>query len=260
MAIILQQQDCSNIANYADTEIPVTVVRDLTPTPGEFQTFCYIVTQVDEPIALSHWVLGICPTITIEDIGEVTVTINGDEQIVIKEGEGDNPNVEIFNPPDTDPQTGCPGLKFDFGLEEAGDVMRVCFELLTTYPVGPNNVCLFGGGETVTGESVCGPVCDIVEECETTVFQEIGVCVPITVTPFAEVGPIDVTCCGPATVSTTPCPTVGPTSCTFYIRRNICVEVPVSIGATGVSGNTFVTCGVPNQVGCDCNGNGDGIA
>jgi len=257
MAIILQQT-CENLADYTDTNIPVTVEFDednsiQIPGPGELQTFCYIVTQVGEPTALSHWVLGICPDITIEDIGEVTVTINGEEQTVIKEGEGENPNVEIFNPPDTDPPTGCPGLKFDFGLEEAGDVMTVCFELLTTHQIGPNNVCIFGGNETETGESVCGPICGIIETCDTTVFHEIGVCVPVTVTPFALVGDINVTCCGPAEVSTEPCPDIVAPSCTFYVRRNICAEVPVRFGATGEPGTPTVTCGDLSLEGCDCN-------
>ena len=202
---------------------------------------------------MSHWVLGICPTLTEVDLGEVTVTINGEEQDVII-GE----NVEIFNPPDTDPGGACSGIKFDFGLEEAGDVMTVCFELLTPHQIGPNLVCVTGGGETLSTETICGPVCGIIEECETTVFQNIGVCVPVTITPTAIVGPIDVLCCGPATVSTSPCRLGGPTSCTFYVRQNLCAEVPIRFSAMGEADSAVVTCGAPNQEGCDCNGNGGG--
>ncbi|WP_326908589.1 hypothetical protein [Sedimentibacter sp. MB31-C6] len=249
------QQACENIADYTETSIPVTVELDLvnsilTPGPGEFQRFCYIVTQVEEPIALSHWLLGICPDITEEDLGEVTVFINNVEQDVVI-GE----NVQIRTEENPDPPTGCVGLKFDFALEEENDVMTVCFELTTTYQIGPNNVCLSGGGETETGLNVCGPVCGTVELCETTVFQTIGTCVPVTVTPFAEVGDIDVTCLGDATVSNTPCIDTGVTSCTFYVSQNLCVEVPVSFGALGEPGETIVTCGEPNQEGCVINGN-----
>lgn len=257
MADILQQV-CPLVADYSNSDVPVTVALDevnsiLNPGPGQLQRFCYIVTQVDEPFALSHWLLGICPNITLEDLGEVTVTINGMEQEVIL-GE----NVEIRTEENSDPPTGCVGLKFDFGLEDAEDVMTVCFELLTAHQVGPNNVCLNGGQETETGLTVCGPVCGIIEECETTVFQEIEVCVPITVTPRAMVGDINVTCCGEADVSTDMCPMISQPSCTFFVRQNLCVEVPVRFSAMGEPGQEVVTCGVLNQEGCTCNGNGNG--
>jgi len=257
---ILQQQTCENIADYSETQVPVTVeLVSVTPGPGDNQTFCYTVTQVDEPIALSHWLLGICPTITLEDIVEVTVTINGVPQTVILDPDDPDVNVEIRTIENPDPTTGCVGLKFDFGLEEAGDVMTVCFELTTTYPIGPNVVCIKGGQVTENALSVCGPVCGITEVCETTVFQNIGVCVPVTITPFAEVGPIDITCCGTATVSNVPCPIGAPPSCTFYVRQTICAEVPISFSATGDPGDAVVSCGEPNQAGCNCNGNGNGI-
>lgn len=251
MAIILQQQTCENTADYSGTNIPVTVTLSedsiLEPVEGELQRFCYIVTQVEEPIALSHWILGICPTITEEELANVTVTINEVEQDVVI-GE----NVEIT---DNDPTTGCAGLKFDFGLEEAGDVMEVCFDLTTTYPVGPVVVCIKGGSDPEDFENsltICGPVCPEAEECDTTVFQTIGVCVPITVTPEAEVGTINVTCCGPATVSDEECVDTGETSCTFYVTQNLCVEVPVIFSATGEPGTPTVTCGELSQEGCDC--------
>jgi len=252
---ILQQQICENIADYTDTQVPVTVeLVSITPGPGDNQTFCYTVTQEDEPIALSHWLLGICPTITLEDIVEVTVTINGEPQTVITDPDDPDVNVEIRTVDNPDPTTGCIGLKFDFGLEEAGDVMTVCFELTTTYPIGPNVVCIKGGQVTENALSVCGPVCEEIEECEVTVFQNIGVCVPVTITPSAEVGPVNVSCCGPAIVSTIPCPIGAPPSCTFYVRQNICAEVPVIISAEGDSGETVVSCGDLSQEGCICNG------
>lgn len=250
MAIILQQQPCENTADYSGTNIPVTVELSdnsvLEPEEGELQRFCYLVTQVDEPIALSHWVLGICPTITEEELANVTVTINEVEQDVVI-GE----NVEIT---DNDPTTGCAGLKFDFELEEAGDVMEVCFSLTTPYPVGPVVVCIKGGSDPEDFENsltICGPVCQEAEECDTTVFQTIEVCVPITVTPDADVGTINVTCCGPATVSDEEC-AAGEPSCTFYVTQNLCVEVPVVFSATGEPGTPTVACGELSTDGCDC--------
>lgn len=74
MAIKILQEPCPLVADYTGTDIPVTVALDeensiLNPGPGQLQKFCYIVTQVEEPTALSHWVLGICPDITEEDLG-----------------------------------------------------------------------------------------------------------------------------------------------------------------------------------------------
>ena len=244
-----KQLACETVADYSNSSIPVTVEYDEnnsipTPGPGELQKFCYIVTQVDEPTGLSHWVLGVCSDITENDLSEVTVFINDVEQNVTI-GE----NVEITT---DDPTTGCAGLKFDFGLENSGDVMKVCFEIAVSHQIGPNVVCLKGGQFVENTETVCGPVCGTIESCETTVYQNVGVCVPMTVTPFAVVGAIDVTCCGAATVSDTPCPDSGSTNCTFYVSQNLCVEVPVSFGAVGDPGTAIVSCGGVNQEGCDC--------
>jgi hypothetical protein len=139
-------------------------LSNLIPGPEENQRFCYRLTGVgeDEPqfIDLSHWVLSLCEEITADEIVNITVTINGEEQEVIFSEDG---NVTLFRPPATDPQTGCPGLKFDFGLNkvegEEDSVGVFCFELTTPYPIGDVEVCLFGGGTTARGLSICGPVC-----------------------------------------------------------------------------------------------------
>jgi hypothetical protein len=68
---------------------------------------------MSEFIDLSHWVLSICPSITLDQITNVEVTIGGVPQTVVI-GE----NVELFIPPNTDPTTGCPGLKFDFEISK----------------------------------------------------------------------------------------------------------------------------------------------
>lgn len=250
-AIIQQQLDCPLVADYTGTDVPVTIAFDeansiLVPGPGQFQTFCYIVTQVEVPTGLSHFVLGICPTITEDDLESVTVYINDEQQDVTI---GDN--VAIFNPPDTDPTTDCSGIKFDFGLTEAGDEMRVCFALKDVYQVGPVEACIKGGQiPPGTGQFVCGPVCGEIETCERTVFQDLTVCVPIRIVPDTLVGPIDVRCCGPAVVSTEPCPTTGPTYCEFFVRQSLCAEVPIRFTALPEDLEPIVTCGTPNQTGC----------
>ena len=64
---------------------------------------------------LSHFLLGICSTITREMILEVFVTEAGVE-IPVEWGE----NVEIKTAEKPDNPTGCVGLKFDFSVGIAG--------------------------------------------------------------------------------------------------------------------------------------------
>ncbi len=128
----------------------------LTPKPGEYQRFCYDIAGVgtDTPLYadLSHFLLGICSAITQEDILDVTVVIDGKSQNVIW-GE----NVELKTIQHPDPPTGCTGLKFDFPLDKVDGEMQVCFSLVRPYAVGPVNLCLFGGGQTASGLTICGP-------------------------------------------------------------------------------------------------------
>jgi hypothetical protein len=91
----------------------------------------------------------------------------------------------------------------------------------------------------------------------TTVFQTIDVCVPVTVTASADVGPVQVTCCGNATVSFVPCPTECNTEITFYVRRRVCAEIPVDIDVEAVGGNACVNLVATSEEGCqDCPQNG----
>lgn len=230
---------------------------NLTPGPGENQRFCYNVAGVGEDTSdfadLSHFVFGICEGITEDELENVTVTINGEEQIVII---GDN--VEIFNPPAEDPPTGCPGLKFDFGLDKVDGEMTVCYELNVVYPVGPTNLCLFGGGETKSGLSICGPVCNgepVEETCPAVGYVSASVCSPVTVTPFVNTLPTTTICCGSPIITSGPilCPGVENGTITFNITQNICVRVPIEVGATSEVGNPFVEAGpITEDVCADC--------
>lgn len=263
MSIIMQQQTCNEMINYGTVMVngriaPFTISSTITILPSGNQQFCYTLTATGTDtstfVDLSHFVFSICPNIMESDLLNVTVVINGVPQTIEPD------DVEVFIPPAVDPPTGCPGLKFDFGLGKTPpNTMTVCYELAEPVEVGPVEVCLFGGGITFQGLEICGPVCGEVEICETTVFQNLDVCVPITITPSALVGDIDVRCCGPATVSLEPCPTTGPTACTFFVRQRLCAEVPISFSAIGDDGIARVTCGTPNQEGCvDCpQDNGD---
>lgn len=254
---------CNTEVDYRTVEVegiilPFKVELDLDlsvlqPLPGDNQIFCYRITGLgsDNPNFkdLSHWVLSICPDITLEEIDTVTVTIDGVPQTVVI-GE----NVQLFIPPQTDPQTGCPGLKFDFGLskilDDPNSVGLFCIELKKPYPVGDVNVCLKGGQTTASGLMICGPVCP--EVCETTASQLIDICVPVTVQPTACVGPAKTICCGPSYVSDIPCTGIPGGTCTFNVSQTICVEVPVKFKATATPGDTYVTCGDAAEGECVC--------
>lgn len=256
-------QDCNNFIDYSaiiindERILPFQFQLDpdlsvLNPEPGENQRFCYRVTGVGEDnstyVDLSHWVLSLCPNITLDQIVNVEVTIGGIPQVITDE------NVELFIPPASDPTTGCPGLKFDFGIAKVlgapGSTGLFCFELTSLFPVGPVNVCVKGGQVDSSALAICGPVCT--ETCNTVASQLINVCVPITITPDVCVGPTSTTCCGPAVVSTTPCGGVPGGTCTFTVSQLICVEVPVNFSATAVPGETFVDCGGAAEGQCAC--------
>lgn len=223
----------------------------LYPTESEYQKFCYDIWGVGEDTSqyadLSHFLFGICSTITKEDIVEITVTINGDPQEIVW-GE----NVEIKTEEKPDNPTGCIGLKFDFPLDKQVGVMRLCVTLRTPYSIGPVNVCLYGGGTTATGLAICGPVCNGNEPCESVFYQKEKVCVPVKVTPFAKPGTAKATCCGePVVQQGTQC-SGDQTSCTFTITQNLCIEIPISFGAEIETGKAVVYCGTVSEKECDC--------
>lgn len=267
----VKRPSCSLIVDYSSINegriLPFQFELDLLksnlePDPGEKQRFCYNVAGLGEDNSryadLSHFVFRICKNITEDQLKNVSVLIDGDEEIVVI---GDN--VEIFNPPATDPPTGCSGLKFDFGLDKVDGEMTVCFELDSVYPIGNTEICLFGAGETKRGLSICGPICNgepVEEVCPATAFVPVSVCSPVTVTPFTNVLPTKTFCCGPPKVinGSTPCGGIENGSVNFTITQDICVRVPIEIGATSEVGNPFVNPGgaTVEDICTDCGENG----
>lgn len=82
------------------------------------------------------------------------------------------------------------------------------------------------------------------DTCPAVGYQKAGICVPVTVMPFAHTGEIKMKCCGEPTVvaSDKPCAGQKNGSCTFTISQTICVAVPVDFGATVTVGDTYVDC------------------
>lgn len=82
------------------------------------------------------------------------------------------------------------------------------------------------------------------ETCPVTGYQEVNVCVPVTITPFAHAGVPHTRCCGEPVVTPgdTTCPGTANGVCTLTISQTLCVEVPINFGASVVVGETFVDC------------------
>jgi hypothetical protein len=142
-----------------------------------------------------------------------------------------------------------------------GGQLTVCFELTVPRDVGPNPVCLFGGGVTAQGLSICGPSCNGNgnETCEGVAFQRLSVCVPVTITPFANEGQTTTFCCGNPMIRSGEhmCDGVENGTCRFTMTQNLCVRVPVTFGATPSVGPTFVQCGEATDIDV-CTGCGGG--
>lgn len=261
-------EGCSNTIDYStvilgERILPFVFELDtnlsiLNPDLGQNQRFCYRVTGVGADnstfVDLSHWVLSLCPNITRDQITNIEVSIGGIPQTITNE------NVELFIPPDADPTTGCPGLKFDFGLSKVlngpGSTGLFCFELTTPFAIGPVTVCVKGGQVSSSALAICGPTCNEAF-CNVVASQLVNVCVPITITPEVCVGPTSTFCCAPAVISTTPCGGIPGGTCTFTVSQLICVEVPVNFTATATPGETFVNCGDAISGACECPVEGD---
>lgn len=198
---------------------------------------------------LSHFLLGICSTITREMILEVFVTEAGVE-IPVEWGE----NVEIKTAEKPDNPTGCVGLKFDFSVGKVDGELQVGIVLAQAYPVGPINICVFGGNTTATGLMICGPACGSLNPCESIFYQKETVCVPVNVTPFANPGTATATCCGTPVVESGGSCSGNRTSCSFTITQTLCIEIPISFGAVIETGTAVVQCGGITEKECDCQG------
>lgn len=82
------------------------------------------------------------------------------------------------------------------------------------------------------------------KNCKVKTQQEAIVCVPVTVTPYANVGEIVSECCGAPIISYkgNSCKGIENGSCSFTISQKIRVQIPVDFGADTTVGGTFVDC------------------
>ena len=82
------------------------------------------------------------------------------------------------------------------------------------------------------------------ETCPAVGYQQVNVCVPVTVTPYAHTGATKTKFCGDPRVipGDSICPGEQNGVCTFTISPTLCIEVPVDFGATATVGDTYVDC------------------
>lgn len=82
------------------------------------------------------------------------------------------------------------------------------------------------------------------QTCPTVGYQSASICVPVTVTPFAQTGATTTKCCGDPVVrqGRETCGGMKNGSCFFTITQDICVAVPVEFGAIATVGDTYVNC------------------
>jgi hypothetical protein len=75
-------------------------------------------------------------------------------------------------------------------------------------------------------------------------YQSASICVPVTVTPYANAEPTVTKCCGDPLVTPgkNTCAGTKNGTCLFTISQDICISVPVSFGAVATVGDTYVTC------------------
>ena len=82
------------------------------------------------------------------------------------------------------------------------------------------------------------------QTCPAVGYQRIGLCVPVTVTPFVHPKATKTKCCGSPKIKSDQmtCPGKKNGVCTFTISQTICIEVPVDFGATATVDDIYVDC------------------
>ena len=94
------------------------------------------------------------------------------------------------------------------------------------------------------------------QTCPAVGYQSASICVPVTVTPFAQTGVTVTKCCGTPVV--TPgretCGGVKNGACFFTISQDICVAVPVEFGAVATVGDRRHLHRLPEAAPCSRTG------
>lgn len=89
--------------------------------------------------------------------------------------------------------------------------------------------------------------------CPAVGYQDLNVCIPISVKAFGEVGNAKTQCLGKSIVSSGcgACEGKPGEVCKFTISQKLRVEVPVIFGARAEAGEAIIDCGCTEKM-CDC--------
>lgn len=90
--------------------------------------------------------------------------------------------------------------------------------------------------------------------CSAVGYQDVNVCIPVTIKPFGEAGNATTRCLGKAVVSSDceECPGKPGDVCKFTISQKLRVEVPVVFGARAEIGEASIDCGCAERAdNCD---------
>lgn len=89
--------------------------------------------------------------------------------------------------------------------------------------------------------------------CEAVGYQDVNVCIPVTIKTFGEAGNAKTQCLGKAVISSgcDKCPGKPGGVCKFTISQKLRVEVPVVFGARAEVGEASVDCDC-DKVDYDC--------
>ena len=96
--------------------------------------------------------------------------------------------------------------------------------------------------------------------CDVTVYQDLNVCVPITVEPYVNLHEAEVECIDEPYIVTNPnwskCKNG---TCRFNLAQKLCIMIPIEFKAKASSGPTSVICGDIYDEGCrnECDDNNE---
>lgn len=93
--------------------------------------------------------------------------------------------------------------------------------------------------------------------CPTMGYQDVNVCVPVTIKAFGEVGNATTKCLGKACIISgcDPCISGSGDICKFSVSQKLRIEVPIIFGARAEAGEAIIDCDC--DCNCDCDGRAD---
>lgn len=96
--------------------------------------------------------------------------------------------------------------------------------------------------------------------CPAVGYQDVNVCIPISIKAFGEVGNVKTQCMGKSIISSgyDVCSGKPGEVCKFSISQKLRVEVPVIFGARAEAGEAIIDCGCREKTNgccpdCECN-------